>query len=148
MNSGTAAFSIRSSIRFLISLARTAADLTDPQRQLLLEVAWEALEAGILQLRWHGDGRLHQAASAVWGLLLRIPQKSRVTNSRAQAHRDQSHSLPEIWRAGISVDTACSSSLVAVHLACQAFGPAIRLARGWSGVILVPGRASASPRAR
>jgi amino acid adenylation domain-containing protein len=102
------------------------ARMMDPQQRLVLEVAWEALEAA-----GHAPHRLATSHTGVWlGLstndyaLLRLEHHSApdpyaaTGNSHSIAANRLSYLL-DLRGPSVAVDTACSSSLVAVHMACQ-----------------------------
>jgi acyl transferase domain-containing protein/acyl-CoA synthetase (AMP-forming)/AMP-acid ligase II/aryl carrier-like protein len=102
------------------------AQAMDPQQQLLLEVAWEALEdAGIAadQLRGQPGGvfvgisAMDFAYRSLWQREIGAHTAPGVALSIASNRL--SYAL-DLTGPSMSIDTACSSSLVAVHQACRA----------------------------
>lgn len=98
----------------------------DPQQQLLLEVAWEALEdAGQVQTKLSGSpggvfiGMIYNDYE---DLQLRRPADmdiyTAVGGFRSSAASRLSHAF-DLQGPSLVIDTAASSSLVSVHLACQ-----------------------------
>jgi myxalamid-type polyketide synthase MxaE and MxaD len=113
----------------------------DPQQRLVLEVAYEALEAGGLTLDRLAGTRTgvflgaHSHSSDYY--LLQVGARELDTYSgTGTSHSVLAGRLSYLWDLhgpSVVVDTACSSSLVAVHLACQS------LRTGESDVALVGG---------
>jgi myxalamid-type polyketide synthase MxaD len=99
----------------------------DPQQRLVLEVAWEALEAA-----GQPPDRLAGSLTGVYLGLLNSEygwlQLQDVTGMDAYSGTGTSHSVASgrlsyylgLQGPSVTLDTACSSSLVAVHMACQA----------------------------
>ncbi len=103
------------------------AETLDPQQQLLLEVAWEALEnAGISPRGLHGSptGVFVGISSRDFEALLAARDPAAVDGYLAtgSAHSVAAGRLSFLLGLGgpsLAVDTACSSALAAVHLACR-----------------------------
>jgi myxalamid-type polyketide synthase MxaD len=99
----------------------------DPQQRLVLEVAWEALEAA-----GQPPDRLAGSLTGVYLGLLASEygwlQLQDVAGMDAYSGTGTSHSVASgrlsyflgLQGPSVTLDTACSSSLVAIHLACQA----------------------------
>ena len=99
----------------------------DPQQRLVLEVAWEALEAA-----GQPPDRLAGSLTGVYLGLLNSEygwlQLQDVASMDAYSGTGTSHSVASgrlsyflgLQGPSVTLDTACSSSLVALHLACQA----------------------------
>jgi acyl transferase domain-containing protein len=106
------------------------ADLLDPQRRLLLECSWEALEhAGIDPTREKGSIGVFAGTGFNGYLLFNILASGRALTEdpfEIQIASDKdflaTHVSYKLNLRGPSVDvqSACSTSLVAIHLACQA----------------------------
>jgi acyl transferase domain-containing protein/acyl carrier protein len=105
------------------------AQITDPQRRLLLEVAWEALEiAGYDSQRYAGSvgvfagqNNINYAAS-----LDKNPRTLALLESPEMSLANESDSLTtaisyklDLHGPSYCIQTYCSTALVAVHLACQ-----------------------------
>ncbi len=100
----------------------------DPQHRLLLEVAWEALDAaGQTPDRRAGrnTGVFVGITSAEYGSLQLAAEGTRTLDAyhlTGNALNTAAGRLSFVFGLGgpaLAVDTACSSSLTAVHLACQ-----------------------------
>lgn len=99
----------------------------DPQKRLLLEVSWEALEhAGIIpeSLRLSRTGVFVGVSSTDYVRLVSASaqQKSTIwdnTGGSSSIIANRISYFLDIQGPSIVIDTACSSSLVAVHLACR-----------------------------
>jgi myxalamid-type polyketide synthase MxaD len=99
----------------------------DPQQRLVLEVAWEALEAA-----GQPPDRLAGSRTGVYLGLLNSEygwlQLQDVAGMDAYSGTGTSHSVASgrlsyflgLQGPSVTLDTACSSSLVAIHMACQA----------------------------
>jgi acyl transferase domain-containing protein/acyl carrier protein len=105
------------------------AQITDPQRRMLLEVAWEAMEiAGYDSQRYAGSvgvfagqTNINYAAS-----LKKDPRTIALLDSPEMSLANESDSLAtaisyklDLHGPSYCIQTYCSTSLVAVHLACQ-----------------------------
>jgi amino acid adenylation domain-containing protein/thioester reductase-like protein len=137
--------------------AREAAAL-DPQHRLLLETAWEALEAAglratamagsragvFLGLSTHDYADLLQARG-----LAALDAHAGIGNAASAAAGRISHLLG-LTGPSLVLDTACSSSLVAVHQACQSLrrGECGLALAGGASLILSPAGMVALSRAR
>ncbi len=105
-------------------IAPREADRIDPQHRLLLEVAWEALEAAgqpIAQLSGSETGVFIGISSQDYAQLQSLTDVDAYTVT-GNAHNMVANRLSYLLNfqgPSLAVDTACSSSLVAVHLACQ-----------------------------
>jgi acyl transferase domain-containing protein len=112
--------------RFFGISPREAAQM-DPQQRLVLEVAWEALEAA-----GQPPDRLSGSLTGVYLGLLHSEygwlQLQDVAGMDAYSGTGTSHSVASgrlsyflgLQGPSVTLDTACSSSLVAIHMACQA----------------------------
>jgi myxalamid-type polyketide synthase MxaE and MxaD len=112
--------------RFFGISPREAAQM-DPQQRLVLEVAWEALEAA-----GQPPDRLAGSLTGVYLGLLNSEygwlQLQDVAGMDAYSGTGTSHSVASgrlsyflgLQGPSVTLDTACSSSLVAIHMACQA----------------------------
>jgi acyl transferase domain-containing protein/acyl-CoA synthetase (AMP-forming)/AMP-acid ligase II len=102
------------------------AQAMDPQQQLLLEVAWEALEdAGIAADQLSGQrGGVFVGISSVdfacRSLGLRAIGAHTATGVAFSIASNRLSYALDLTGPSMSIDTACSSSLVAVHQACRA----------------------------
>ncbi|WP_437580044.1 type I polyketide synthase [Sorangium sp. So ce887] len=97
----------------------------DPQHRLLLETAWQALEAATIipaSLRDSATGVFVGAGASDYAVL-----QGRADDAEAYAAMGTAASFAAgrlaftlgLQGPALSIDTACSSSLVALHLACQ-----------------------------
>ncbi|CAH1261350.1 FASN [Branchiostoma lanceolatum] len=120
----------------------------DPQIQLLLEVAWEALEnAGIppRSIRGSNTGVYMGVTSAEYLTLTVCPFSniSQYTNSGTNSCMVANRISYEFDLHGpsFSVDTACSSSLYSIHLASEAIrkGDCSMALAGGVNLMLLPG---------
>jgi acyl transferase domain-containing protein/acyl carrier protein len=107
------------------------AEQMDPQQRLMLELAWEALEAGGIAPRSLANEAVGVFVGAIWQdyAQLGVPDLTGVTTHTATGQALNMIANRVSYVLGLRgpslvVDTACSSSLVAVHLACQSL---------WSG---------------
>ncbi len=106
-------------------IAPREADQIDPQHRLLLEVAWEALEAAgqpIEQLSGSETGVFIGISSQDYAQLQSCAAEVDAYAATGNAHSIAANRLSYLLNLqgpSLAVDTACSSSLVAVHLACQ-----------------------------
>lgn len=101
----------------------------DPQQRLVLECAWEALEAAAIDPRSLEGSKsgvfVGLAANDYAQMQLRSDRAAQLLNSHFASGIGHSMAsgrisyLLGLHGPSITVDTACSSSLVAVHLACQ-----------------------------
>ena len=107
--------------------AREAAEM-DPQQRMLLETAWEALEAAgqnMEQLKGSASGvfiGIHSFSSDYSWMQLHDNDNIGTYTSTGTTHSIMANRISYLFDLrgpSLSVDTACSSSLVAVHLACQ-----------------------------
>jgi acyl transferase domain-containing protein/acyl carrier protein len=102
------------------------AEAIDPQQRILLEVAWEALEAAGIDpssLRGSPTGVFAGAAVGDYAQLMAVeppPGASMITNASASVVSGRVAYTLGLEGPAITVDTACSSSLVAIHLAMGA----------------------------
>ncbi|MEP6915480.1 MAG: type I polyketide synthase, partial [Acidobacteriota bacterium] len=100
----------------------------DPQQRLVLEVAWEALEAAA-----QPPDKLQNSSTGVFLGLCTSDYANLQANSLSASEPDAytlsglAHSIAAgrlsyvlgLHGPSVAIDTACSSALVAVHLACQ-----------------------------
>ena len=106
-------------------IAPREADRIDPQHRLLMEVAWEALEAAgqpIAQLSGSETGVFMGISSQDYAQLQSHTSEVDAYTATGNAHSMAANRLSYLLNfqgPSMAVDTACSSSLVAVHLACQ-----------------------------
>ncbi|PSB25824.1 type I polyketide synthase [Stenomitos frigidus] len=106
-------------------IAPREADRIDPQHRLLMEVAWEALEAAgqsIAQLAGSETGVFMGISSQDYAQLQSHTAEASAYTATGNAHSMAANRLSYLLNfqgPSMAVDTACSSSLVAVHLACQ-----------------------------
>jgi natural product biosynthesis luciferase-like monooxygenase protein len=111
------------------------AERTDPQQRLVLEVAWEALEAAAIA----PDSLAGRSVGVFLGISGfdysrgREPTPHGATGNALSIAANRLSYFLDLRGPSLSVDTACSSSLVAVHLACQS------LLRGESELALCGG---------
>ncbi|HSK79450.1 MAG TPA: amino acid adenylation domain-containing protein, partial [Thermoanaerobaculia bacterium] len=105
------------------------AEITDPQRRLFLEAAWEALENGGYDPRRFGGRVGVYAGVQMSSYIFHLHRNPEVLRSAGSFHvamsNDKDH-LPttvsyklNLRGPSLAVQTACSSSLVAAHLACR-----------------------------
>lgn len=106
------------------------AALMDPQHRLLLEMAWEALEAAGYDPGTY-DGLIGMYAGVyanyyqMFNLLPLVSGKKAVSELQMQIASEKDHAATmTAYKLGLTgpvlnVQSACSSSLVAVHLACE-----------------------------
>jgi len=129
-------------------IAPREAAAIDPQHRLLLEVAWEALEAACFRLDrstarrtgvFVGISSHDYAQLLLQGGAAGIDAYLGTGNAFSAAAGRLSYSLG-LQGPSLAVDTACSSSLVAVHLACQSLqhGECDAAVAGGVNVILSP----------
>ncbi len=105
------------------------AEITDPQRRLFLETAWEAFEkAGYDPQRFRGRVAVYTGVqmSSYLFHLQRNPEALRSAGPFHVAMANDKDHLPttvsyklNLRGPSLAVQTACSSSLVATHLACR-----------------------------
>ncbi|KZL83290.1 polyketide synthase [Colletotrichum incanum] len=109
------------------NIAPLEAEAIDPQHRLLLEVVYEALEAGGIPLeKTRGTDTavyVGQMSNDYWDHLLRdvdsIPKYMATGTARSITANRLSYFFD--WHGpSLSIDTACSSSMVALHHAVQA----------------------------
>ncbi|OLN84341.1 Nonribosomal peptide synthetase 14-like protein 1 [Colletotrichum chlorophyti] len=109
------------------NIAPREAEAIDPQHRLLLEVVYEALEAGGIPLeKTRGTDTavyVGQMSNDYWDHLLRdvdsIPKYMATGTARSITANRLSYFFD--WHGpSLSIDTACSSSMVALHQAVQA----------------------------
>lgn len=107
-------------------LSMHQAQAMDPQQQLFLEVAWQALEdAGYVASSQHRIGVFVGARAS--NLKVSTPWQGRVGERFRDILVGQAQNFIAAWVAhcldlhgpALVIDTACSSSLVSLHLACQ-----------------------------
>jgi acyl transferase domain-containing protein/acyl carrier protein len=119
----------------------------DPQQRLVLEVAWEALEAaGCAPDRLAGSktGVFVGITANDYGRLLSARDNSAdmylATGNALNAAAGRLAFTLGLQGPSMAVDTACSSSLVAVHLACQSLrnGESSLAIAGGVNAILMP----------
>ncbi|KAJ0108782.1 PKS01 highly reducing polyketide synthase [Diaporthe amygdali] len=107
-------------------IPRTEARAMDPQQRLMLEVVYEALEAGGYPL----EGLAGTATGVYMGqftsdykeLVCRDAESAipfSVTGLQTTSLSNRISWLFDLKGPSLTMDTACSSSLVALHLACQ-----------------------------
>lgn len=111
-------------------MSRREAEMTDPQRRVFLEVAWEGLEkAGYDPQRYNGSIGVFAGSSISTYLLFNlVPDVSLVGsgehfptligNDKDYLATHVSYKL-NLHGPSMSIQTACSTSLVAIHTACQ-----------------------------
>lgn len=111
-------------------IAPREADRIDPQHRLLMEVAWEALEAAGQSIAPLSGGGISGSETGVFmGISSQdyAQLQSHTAEVSAYTATGNAHSMAanrlsyllNFQGPSMAVDTACSSSLVAVHLACQ-----------------------------
>jgi len=128
-------------------IARREAEQMDPQQRILLEVAWEALEAAgepREKLRGSRTGVYVGISSVDYARIQ--PRDARQLNAYSATGNAQSVAanrlsyVLDLRGPSLAVDTACSSSLMAAHLACRALraGEIDRALVGGVNLILSP----------
>jgi 3-oxoacyl-(acyl-carrier-protein) synthase/SAM-dependent methyltransferase len=128
-------------------IAPREAEQMDPQQRILLEVAWEALEAAgepREKLRGSRTGVYVGISSVDYARIQprdgrQLTVYSATGNAQSVAANRLSYVL-DLRGPSLAVDTACSSSLMAVHLACRALraGEIDRALVGGVNLILSP----------
>lgn len=113
----------------LFDLTPREAELMDPQHRLLLECAWEALEASGHDPHRHRGPIGLFAGSGTGAYRLRLLASRAASEDldplQVEIGNDRDHLVSQIaYRLnlrgpGVTVQTGCSTSLVAVHLAVQ-----------------------------
>ncbi|MBZ5520986.1 MAG: amino acid adenylation domain-containing protein [Acidobacteriia bacterium] len=111
----------------LFDLTPAEATATDPQQRLMLECAWEALEAAGYNPHGRAIGVFAGAGESMYRDLLRADRslEHSVGGLQLVIGTGKDHLAPrmsyllDLRGPSVPVNTACSTSLVAVHLACR-----------------------------
>ncbi|HEX5980705.1 MAG TPA: type I polyketide synthase, partial [Thermoleophilaceae bacterium] len=114
-------------------ISRREASRMDPQQRILLEVAWEAMEAGGIAPASLA-GTQTGVFVGIWGVEYTLDFWNRTPSPAGRRKRldgwvgagnahcvaaNRISFLLDLRGPSMAVDTACSSSLVSLHLACQ-----------------------------